>query len=254
MSSFPKGNVSYLLNFAYLTKEKSEAIPVEDFIRINSYLSDLVSEQAKRIGVDNILTVSSGSVYGKEEQYVSDIDIDPYGVLKLREEILYSRIAEGGSKVVIPRAFNVSGPYVYKAYLYMLPSFIYQALTSDAISITADNKIYRSFVAISELISVVIGAFGIIQRGEVLIFDTVGESEMEMGDLALKVKEIINRNVRIHRDNLNSEKRANRYIGSREKYSSLIKELHIKELNLEDQILCTGEYLSEVLSSNSFNK
>jgi len=246
LMSYPKGKAHYLINLAFLTKEKSVQLPKKEFIETNRYLLRFITEQSLRIEVPNIITMSSGSVYSQDNNLVKDIDEDIYGFLKLEEESVFLKLSESGSRIVIPRLFNVSGPHVYKYDLYMLPSLIYQALKGGKIVINSEITVYRSFVSLAELMSVVLGTFEEIELGDSVIFDASGEEVVEIGELALKVKRLLSPQSQIIRGEIRNEV-VDTYLGSIQEYTGLIRKLEISPNSLKDQILCTAIYLNKLI-------
>ena len=246
LESYPKQEADYLINFAFLTKEKSIKLTKKEFLETNRFLSSFISQQALRIEVPNILTMSSGGVYSQDKDLVKSINEDLYGFLKLEEESLFLGLSNLGRKVIIPRLFNVSGPHVYKHDLYMLPSLVYQAIKGDEMIIHSQTKVYRSFVSLAELMSVVLGSFEGLEMGEGLVFDASGTEVVEIGELALKVKQLLLSEAEIIRGELNEEA-DNRYLGSTKEYMDLIRELKISSNSLKDQILCTALYLKMII-------
>ena len=102
-------------------------------------------------------------------------------------------------------------------------------------------KVYRSFVSLAELMSVVLGTFEELELGESLVFDASGTEVIEIGELALKVKQLLHSEAEILRGALNKET-ADRYLGSSKEYTDLIRKLEISPNSLKDQILCTALY------------
>ena len=124
----------------------------------------------------------------------------------------------------------------------MLPSLVFQAIKKDKIIINSQMKVYRSFVSLAELMSVVLGTFEELELGESLVFDASGTEVIEIGELALKVKQLLHSEAEILRRALNKET-ADRYLGSSKEYTDLIRKLEISPNSLKDQILCTALYL-----------
>ena len=126
------------------------------------------------------------------------------------------------AKVVIPRVFNISGPYSRN--LYMLPSLILQALSSTSIQIFSKNKMYRSYVGISDLLSTIFGCMNLMEPGDSVIYDTCGISKIEIGELAEIIRDLFNENAEILRPEVNKSTESDIYIGSRTKIKCLISE------------------------------
>ena len=243
LSDYPKGKADYLLNYAFLTKENERTFKQQEYIKLNRQISIKVFNEAKRIRVANLSTISSGSVYSKERSIVSDLSKNPYGYLKKEEEVLFSGLKDLGMKVVIPRVFNLSGPYSNKKEFYMFSSLLAQALKSNEMVITSKKRIFRSFISTSDLLSTIFGSMKLLNEGESVIYDTCGDSVVEIGELALQVKDLINKKAKIIRPDIDESLSPDKYIGSRSEYESLINKLEIKESSLQDQIVNTSEYM-----------
>ena len=69
------------------------------------------------------------------------------------------------------------------------------------------------------------------------------DSVVEIGELALQVKDLINKKAKIIRPDIDESLSPDKYIGSRSEYESLINKLEIKESSLQDQIVNTSEYM-----------
>ena len=246
---FLKSDENYVMfNFAFLTPDKLKKENLSNYLKINRDISKTLFREAKRLKIQNIATISSGSVYQKDSSLHSKVERNPYGVLKLEEENLFSSLAEKGSCVVIPRVFNISGPYLSNFDLYMLSSLIKQAALGKEIEIKSSYKVVRSFVSIAELISIIFGIFNKEKGGKTFVFDTAGEAELEIGELALKVKKQLNSGAKIFRPELSKAKTEDRYIGNRQKYLTFLEKYNIPSISIDDQILCTYEYMKPFIT------
>ena len=74
------------------------------------------------------------------------------------------------------------------------------------------------------------------------VFDVSGTEVVEIGELALKIKQLLHSEAEIVRGALNKET-TDRYLGSSQEYTDLIRKLEISPHSLKDQILCTALYL-----------
>ena len=83
----------------------------------------------------------------------------------------------------------------------------------------------------------------IMEEGEIKIYDTCGESVVEIGELALQVKDLVNKKAKIIRPEVDENMKPDKYIGSRSEYELLIKKLDIKERSLKHQVLNTAKYI-----------
>ena len=125
----------------------------------------------------------------------------------------------------------------------MLSSIIWQAISSNEIRINSSHKVIRSFVAISELISLILGIFSREYEGRLFLFDTAGDQELEIEDLALEVKNILSSSSVIVRPKFDDRLNQDRYVGSRARYQHLLSEFNITNLSISNQILLTYEYM-----------
>ena len=235
-----------IINFSFLTKDKLSIENKETYIEINRNISRIIFEQAFRLKIKRLATISSGAVYHKEGGIFNDINKNIYGTLKFEEENLFSGLANEGTHVVIPRVFNVSGPYTNKIDILMLSSLINQAINGNEIKIEAAHEVFRSFVAISELMSTVLSVLFDEVEGKVTTFDTVGEKEFEIGDLAKLVVRMINPMATINRPEIDRSLEVDNYLGSDANYLALIKRAEVLRVSLEDQVKCTAEYLKSI--------
>ena len=86
-----------------------------------------------------------------------------------------------------------------------------------------------------------------MESGNSVVYDTCGISKVEIGDLAEIIKALLNKDAKILRPEVDKDTEQDIYVGSRAKIKSLISELKINESSLEDQILCTAQYLKAIL-------
>ena len=176
-----------VLHLAFLTQEKAKAMPEADYIAANRTISGSVLAALDRIGAEGVFLPSSGAVYMVDRPEAAE-SMRLYGRLKLEDEANFAEWSQRRHKrAVIARVFNLSGPYINKQSSYALASFIADALAGRPIEIRATRPVLRSYVAISELMSVVFGA--LTDSGEdPILFDTAGDDILEVGDIAAVVR------------------------------------------------------------------
>jgi nucleoside-diphosphate-sugar epimerase len=171
-------------HYAFATREFVSQLGVDQYIARNEELSNLVATHVLRTRPIGILSLSSGAVYLGD-----DIATNPYGVLKARDERRFFEMAQelaaGGSspRVVIPRLFNLSGPFLNKPD-YVLGSIIRDIGRGGPIRLHAPKPVIRSYIHIEDLVNL---AFAMMLGGAPLpdtAFDTAGEREIEVSDLA----------------------------------------------------------------------
>ena len=95
-----------------------------------------------------------------------------------------------GPRVVIPRLFNLAGPFLNKAD-YVLGSIIRDIDRGGPIRLRACGPVVRSYVHVGDLVDL---AFTIMLRDGPAprqAFDTAGEREIEVGELAELVASVL---------------------------------------------------------------
>jgi UDP-glucuronate decarboxylase len=232
---------SVVLHLAFLTQDKISQMPLVQYLEINRSISSQVLAVLESIGARAVFLPSSGAVYrtlGGQS--------DAYGALKLEDEAHFGRWAEcTGSTAVIARVFNLSGPYINKQSTYALASFILNALRGEPTMVKATQPVFRSYVAIEELMSVAAFLFAEGPRG-VSRFDTAGEEVIEVGELAARVGKTLNPASSIRRPPL-CEHPADRYVGNPEPYRELRRLAGVEPIGLEEQILSTAQFIADDL-------
>jgi nucleoside-diphosphate-sugar epimerase len=232
---------SLVLHMAFLTQEKAKTMSEAEYIAANRGISGQVLVALDLIGAEGVFVPSSGAVYMVDDPS-AQASMRLYGRLKLEDEAAFTAWAEAGAKrAVIARVFNLSGPYINKQSSYALACFITDALAGRPIEIKATRPVYRSYVAISELMSVVFGALLDGETGAIG-FDTAGDHDYEMSQIAGAVAEALGSKAGIVRPNVVALP-VDRYVGAQIPYRDMAVKVQSTFLNLDDQIRETAIYL-----------
>jgi nucleoside-diphosphate-sugar epimerase len=234
---------SILLHLAFLTQEKAKTMSPEAYAAANWGISLKVMTALNRIGVQAAFLASSGAVY------LADNKRAPrskrlYGGLKMEDEARFVGWAEDtGKQLVIARIFNLSGPYINKRSSYALASFIADALADRPIQVTATHKVYRSYVAIEEMMSVALGALTANGSG-IVTFDTAGDGSPELEGIAHAVADTLRPQLKVWRGAIGREA-TDRYVGDAAKYDALRQLFGVRPVSFADQIRQTAAFMSE---------
>lgn len=235
---------SILLHFAYLTREKVAAMAPNEYAATNRAISRLVAEAAGQVGAERVFLTSSGAVYAALASPTSTEPSLLYGRLKLEDEDLFARFAARaqGRRVMTARLFNLSGPYINKLGSYALASFIEQARRGSAITIRAEHPVIRSYTSAENLLGVAFA--GLLAEGDetCLRFDTAGEREVEVQELADAVRAAVNPAATVQRNSF-SPAGADRYVGDGRLYRDLAARHGVAEHGLQRQVQDTAHYL-----------
>ena len=150
-------------------------------------------------GHKNVLVVSTSEVYGKSTvlpfREDADLVMGPpnktrwgYANSKLLDEFLaLGYWKEERLPVRVVRLFNTVGPRQSSRYGMVLPNFVRRALADEPIIVHGDGSQTRSFTWVGDVVSALIGLMADSRTcGEV--FNVGNGAEINIGDLALKVK------------------------------------------------------------------
>lgn len=241
---------SLLLHFAYLTREKTSGMPAEAYIDTNRMLSRLAAEGGAKVGVERAFVTSSGAVHAA---LARPNDPDPalmYGRLKLEDEAMFQAFGQAapGRRVFIARLFNLSGPYINKLDSYALASFIRQA-RQGRIEIRARHPVIRSYTSAANLLGVALGQLLADDAEPFLSVETAGECEVEVGELAQLVREVVAPDAAIDRPLL--EEPVDRYVGDGMQYRQMLTLHGVAEHALARQVVDTAHYLAHLESAKA---
>jgi len=238
-----------VLYFAFLTQEKAGRMSRDAYVATNQAISDQVFDALEPIGAEGVFVASSGAV-----EMVGVAGADPnkalYGELKLRDEERFSRWAEErGRRTVIARIFGLSGPYINKLESYALACFITDALADRPIEIKSAWPVFRSYVAVDELMSV---AFALLTDGErgAITFDTGAYRGFEMEEIAQGVASALDHRLGIARPAITQSK-VDRYVGDGAAYCALREANHIVPINFAAQVRETARYMTGAAGATS---
>jgi nucleoside-diphosphate-sugar epimerase len=232
---------SLVLHNAFLTQEKAKEMSPHAYAAANRAISDHVLSVLDRIGAEGVFAPSSGAVYMADQPDAEDSKRS-YGRLKLDDEARFADWADRrGRRATIARIFNLSGPYINKRSSYALSCFIADALADRPISIRATHRVFRSYVAISELMSVVLGDLAAGGAGAIT-FDTAGEVVYEMGQIAEIVRDVVGRGEGVDRPALR-DSAPDYYVGDGAVYTKLRDALHVEAVPFPVQVRETVKFM-----------
>ena len=234
---------SLVLHLAYLTQEKAKGMSPEAYSSTNRAISRQVLKALDAIGARGVFLASSGAAYVADAPAASD-SLRLYGALKVEDEAAFAGWAERtGARAAIGRVFNLAGPYINKRSSYVLACLIADALAGRPFEIRAARPVWRSYVAISELMSIVFGALTESGSG-VIRFDTAGEAIYEVGDIAHAVADALGAPCVAHRPPPSGEGE-DRYVGDGEVYASLRHRFDVEPVVFSEQIRQTARFMSD---------
>ena len=234
---------SLVLHLAYLTQEKAKAMSEERYVEANRAISRQVLSALDAIGAQGVFVPSSGAVY-LADRAGAERSRQLYGALKREDEERFSAWgARRGANVVIARVFNLSGPYINKHASYALACFVADALAGRPIAIQARKPVLRSYVAVSELMSVVMGLLTAPAAGPI-VFDTAGDDVYEMAQIAQVVGNVLHHDRGVDRPDL-QDGDVDSYVGDGATYARLRRLTRVTPVGFAEQVRETARYMSE---------
>jgi nucleoside-diphosphate-sugar epimerase len=231
---------SLILHLAYLTKDRVSGMAEAEYREANSRLRRTVLDALDVIDARAIFVASSGAA-ARADDPAASFAMRLYGSLKKADEDAFAEWAKRRHRrAVICRIFALSGPHMNKHDTYALASFINDALAGEPIRIRADFPVYRSYVAIRELMSLVLGLMLESSAG-VARFDTGGEP-VEMQRIAEVVAGTLGpvpvQRPLLKRDNVDE------YVGNDVAYRQLLSRFAIEHLPLSQQVVETAAFFA----------
>lgn len=233
-----------MLHCAFLTKDKVAATSLSNYVRQNTEIADMVCDAARRLRAGGVFLPSSGAVYNSGGILEDDLERNPYGTLKLRDEARFAKLTEEtGARLSIARIFNLSGPFINKFTIYALSSIILDILAGRPIVLKADYPVIRSYTHVRDVLELALRGLLVEDALMSSPFDTAGAEEIEMSALASRVAEVLGHpGWPIERPALRGAP-INRYVGDPTKIRSLARRAGIHLAGLPEQIRDTADYL-----------
>ncbi len=232
-----------LAHYAFATREFVSTLGFSEYIRRNEAITDLVLAHLQRAAPAGIIYLSSGAVH-----LGSDLEINPYGVLKARDEVVFGRAVSDSAqsnsqRLVIPRLFNLAGPFLNKPDRFVLGSIINDVLGGGPVRLMSARVVTRSYVHVADLVelcfAILLGS-GTVPSAP---FDMAGDREVEVGELATIIAAVLGHpDMAIERPTV-SMSDPDRYVGDGSTMRSLAHVYGLALKSLETQIEDTARFL-----------
>jgi UDP-glucuronate decarboxylase len=246
----PLGQPVIVFHYAFLTKDKVGGISTEEYVARNEDISSSVRSWIDTRNVRGVVMPSSGAVYDYLHAKSRDLKALLYGKIKYNDEIAFSAACKKSSTgLIIPRVFNLSGPYINKFDNYALASFIFQILSARPLTIHARRPVFRSYYYIGDLIEFCVQFLFKQTTAVTECFDVAGDEIVELGELAQRVAAVLADRApsQIQRLPMLDEAMEDRYIGNRKRIEELEMYLGIRPMALDEQIRATSLYIESTM-------
>lgn len=174
-----------LLHYAFVTRRDLAEHELDAFVRANVEITTRVLAAVATGSVRHLVVTSSGAAR------TPDLRSNPYGALKALDELVFTAACSArGTTLVLPRVFAVAGPHLTAVGTYALGDLIQRAKDGRPLELTARADVVRSYAGIEEVVLV---ALGEALAGRDARFDTAGEVNVEIEELACTVRRVLGR-------------------------------------------------------------
>lgn len=203
-----------LLHLAFVTRERVADVGVDRYVAENVAITAAVVDAVARGRPSGLLYASSGAVHGSGPRLAADLAGDPYGTLKHLDELAFGEACRrAGTRLAVPRIFNLGGPHLRKPEVFALADLIQQTAAGGPVRIKAARPVWRSFVDVRDVVTVSLAWLLASGTQDAVTFDTAGAEPVEMQGLAERVAAVLGRpDVPIERT-LDPAAPENRYVG-----------------------------------------
>lgn len=231
-----------ILHFAFLTKDKVADRPLEAFVAGNREISDCVAYHVDRLRPLGLVMPSSGAA----TQLAGGFEVNPYGFMKRDDEDRFTALcADLGVRFSCPRLYNLSGPYINKLDSYVLACLIRDAQAGRPMILRAAKPVIRSYVHVDDLLDVCLADMA--TDSAPAVFETAGDMEIEVGDLALRVAQVLGvPDHPIQRPPMDPALTSDRYVGDATAWRERLARHGLTERSLDQQIIDTAAYLASI--------
>jgi nucleoside-diphosphate-sugar epimerase len=177
--------VEYFVHLSFLTRNLVQKYGLNRYIQINQNLTNQAVNFIERTQPLFVSSVSSGAVYSQNSHELeNDIQRNPYGFLKVREEELLREICTiHSSNLSIGRLWGATGRYMPVNVAYAISDLIVQALTKKSIQIHSPRQVFRRYCDSSEFLRVLLECSTV---NEFNLFDSGGPL-IEIKELATRI-------------------------------------------------------------------
>ncbi len=189
-----------IIDAAFLTREHARTVGLENYERINRKILDITIAAAQLPSVRKFIGFSSGVVVPEFENENLYDDGGLYAKLKRNYEYELERVSLNLDKeITVLRTFSVSGSFNNRPQLFAFSSLVLEALQGEMV-IRSKSRVLRRYSDVGDLIAMALGLKG--HRYKVI---ESGGDLVEIGDLANKIRDLINPSATISRLNGTSQ-------------------------------------------------
>lgn len=233
LAELPDTPHDVLLHYAFLTRERVGEVGHDAYIEANREITRTVLEAITAQRPAAVVHASSGAAV--DHGSLAD---DPYGALKAGDEQAFDAAA---GRCLNLRVFNVSGPWMTKPGGFVISDLIRQAGDGGPLRVAAGHPVIRSYVDVEDLAFLAL-TWALSDASSATV-ETVGEREVEIGELAAMVIDLVRpANTDIDR-RYRSFAKPDRYVGESDAFHALAERLGVRIRPLTEQLERTAAAL-----------
>lgn len=223
---------THIIDAGYITREFTSGMYEKDYISMNKLMTDQTIDLMKKVKGIKLISFSSGVTRMPSEKG------KPYTLAKQRDEKIFEEFAnKTGKQISNFRIWSITGGLVTKKRGFAFSELILQALEGE-IKVRSNKPVYRRFCLVDEII-----AFGFLQfENPYRLVDTGGDL-VEIHDLALKIKEIVNPEANLEFEKIELNAEPDNYFSKNWDWDNLAKIMNYRVSSIEEQIKLVKESL-----------
>lgn len=132
-----------VLHTAFLTRDRLQTCGLAAYVETNRWITQQVAQSLALAPAARAVVISSGAAAAGSPTSAepSQLERDPYGVLKREEE----RILAGTAPCLVMRIYALSGRFIRNPHRFALGDFLLTALRGEPIHIQASAPVLRSY-------------------------------------------------------------------------------------------------------------
>jgi nucleoside-diphosphate-sugar epimerase len=239
---------SLLLHYAYLTKDRLTSMAVDEYRSRNAEIRDRVAGWIGSSSVKGVFLPSSGAVYAALGTAQDRDGRAIYGADKLNDEAQFAAACRtGGARHLVARIFSLSGPHINKHGAYVLAGILLSILKRRPVVLRAQRPVYRSYIGVSDLVSVALAWLLAGTAPEQLTIDAASDEVVELGALAQRAIEALDASgIPLERPQVDASD-PDRYLGDAAGMARLAGVFGQHLSPLKQQIIDTAAFLAEAV-------
>jgi nucleoside-diphosphate-sugar epimerase len=242
--------VTGIFHLAFLTRDYVQKLGLKEYVAKNSEILLNLESALSQIERQWTIGVSSGAVYDfPSREFATDIELNPYGVLKLREEQILDKSAQSTRSVsIVGRLWGCTGRTMPIERKYAISDFIYQGMTSSTIRVNTAHEVWRRYINSQDFLRIL---HQMAISGESQTVDS-GGPVIEIGELASKIAEKLN--VSVERSPRQSALPGDFYYPTSQEMKQFANRLGTNILSIDEQIELTIEGHGHQLNPNRWRQ